>query len=225
MLDIWRAAAPSLDLFAPDIYAPDFRQITAEYHRAGNPLFIPESLRAVNRAWYAFGEHHALGFSPFAIDSWNADDGAVLAESYRLIGGLSPLLDGSHDSRGILFYPDDQSQQIDLGDYRFDVVRARSPFGPPPAPSPEAPAGRPAMDTNPGGILIDLGGGKFLAAGAGFTVNVETNPAVGKRVNFVKIEEGIYEKGVWTARRHLNGDENHITLRQTGELIFTVYPF
>ena len=41
--DIWRAGAPSLDILAPDIYLPNFDEITAMYTRSGNILFIPES--------------------------------------------------------------------------------------------------------------------------------------------------------------------------------------
>ena len=42
VLDIYRAAAPSIDLFAPDIYVPDFKGTCALYARSGNPLFMPE---------------------------------------------------------------------------------------------------------------------------------------------------------------------------------------
>ncbi|QYE35593.1 beta-galactosidase [Polymorphobacter sp. PAMC 29334] len=43
VLDIWKAAAPSLDLLAPDIYLPDAKVPLADYDHAGNPLFVPES--------------------------------------------------------------------------------------------------------------------------------------------------------------------------------------
>lgn len=43
MMDLWRAAAPSIDLLAPDIYLDDFKAVCAEYTQNGNPLFIPEA--------------------------------------------------------------------------------------------------------------------------------------------------------------------------------------
>ena len=43
MHDIWRAAAPRLDLLAPDIYIADFMGVCTSYTRSGNPLFIPEA--------------------------------------------------------------------------------------------------------------------------------------------------------------------------------------
>ncbi len=41
MMDIWRAAAPHLDLIAPDIYLSDFKAICRSYTRSGNPCSGP----------------------------------------------------------------------------------------------------------------------------------------------------------------------------------------
>jgi hypothetical protein len=43
VLDVWRAAAPSIDFIAPDIYMDEFTMMCREYTRGGNPLFIPET--------------------------------------------------------------------------------------------------------------------------------------------------------------------------------------
>src|SRR5690606_36081560 len=37
LIDVWRAAAPSLDFIAPDIYFPNFVEWTERYTRGGNP--------------------------------------------------------------------------------------------------------------------------------------------------------------------------------------------
>jgi beta-galactosidase GanA len=42
LVDVWRSAAPSIDLLAPDIYFPNFVEWTGDYVGSGNPLFIPE---------------------------------------------------------------------------------------------------------------------------------------------------------------------------------------
>jgi hypothetical protein len=58
-MDVWRAGAPRVDLFAADIYSPDFVGFCARYAQSGNPLFIAETggggpdLKA--RGLYAFG--------------------------------------------------------------------------------------------------------------------------------------------------------------------------
>ena len=71
VMDIWRAAAPHLDLLSPDIYQPNFEQWCRRYVHAGNPLFIPEMRPQADGArnvFYAIGRHDAIGTSPFAVD-------------------------------------------------------------------------------------------------------------------------------------------------------------
>ena len=41
MHDIWRAGGPQIDLLCPDIYLPNFVELTARYSRSGNTLFVP----------------------------------------------------------------------------------------------------------------------------------------------------------------------------------------
>ena len=85
-IPIWKAAAPAIDILAPDFYSDDFslfRTIVATYGRADNPLFIPESQFGPNFGryfFYALG-HGAIGFSPFGIDRSDAGGHAVLAGS------------------------------------------------------------------------------------------------------------------------------------------------
>ena len=72
LVDVWRAAAPAIDFIAPDIYFPNFVEWTRRYARRERPLFIPEALRspeAAANALYAIGQHDAIGFCPFAIES------------------------------------------------------------------------------------------------------------------------------------------------------------
>ena len=70
LIDIWRAAAPTLDFISPDIYFPNFTEWADRYVRSGNPLFIPEALRSpeasVNNL-YAFGACNGFGFAPFFV--------------------------------------------------------------------------------------------------------------------------------------------------------------
>ena len=56
-IPIWKAAAPAIDILAPDFYSDDFslfRSIVATYGRADNPLFIPESQFGPNFGRYFF---------------------------------------------------------------------------------------------------------------------------------------------------------------------------
>ena len=66
VLDIWRAAAPALDLLAPDIYMREYAKYTAvldRYARADNPLFVGETGNDLPYARYLFAAlgHQAIG--------------------------------------------------------------------------------------------------------------------------------------------------------------------
>ena len=67
VMDIYRAAAPSFDLFAPDIYVPDFKGTCDLYTRSGNPLFIPEARDQAGNLFWALGHHAALAGLPLAL--------------------------------------------------------------------------------------------------------------------------------------------------------------
>jgi hypothetical protein len=68
--------------------------------------------------------------------------------------------------------------------------------------------GRPAGNPQPmgGALVAQLGDHQFLVAG--FYCRVDFRPTTGdKRRQFLKVEEGTYENGVFKMRRVLNGDQ------------------
>lgn len=73
LIDIWHCGAPSIAVLGLDLYDKGYRDWTAKYHLADNPLFIPE-IRLEDkdgmRALYAFGHHDAMGFCPFSIEDY-----------------------------------------------------------------------------------------------------------------------------------------------------------
>ncbi|MBO6029877.1 MAG: beta-galactosidase, partial [Prevotella sp.] len=97
LADIWKAGAPSIDILAPDIYDTGFKSWASQYAmplrpqdggKVKNRLFIPESRCCENsgvRALYAFGEHQALGFSPFAIDQASPKETESVTQAYNLL--------------------------------------------------------------------------------------------------------------------------------------------
>jgi len=72
-LALWKAAAPAIDIIAPDIYhrsAVIYRTILSRYARRDNPLLIVETRRGLESARYCFmaiGEYSALGFAQFGV--------------------------------------------------------------------------------------------------------------------------------------------------------------
>ena len=92
VIDIWKAAGTAIDIYAPDLYATPFSGWCKRYHRADNPLWIPETRGGAAGAanmFYAFGEHAAMGFSPFGIDGQD-DANAELGASYSVIDQVAP---------------------------------------------------------------------------------------------------------------------------------------
>ena len=71
VMEVWKYAAPSIDVFAPDIYVPDFCGVCDTYTKLDNPLFIPETAthsHAAPRLIYSIGHYHATCFAPFGFE-------------------------------------------------------------------------------------------------------------------------------------------------------------
>jgi hypothetical protein len=211
--DIWRHAAPSIDILAPDLYLENFKDECQEYTRlADNPLFIPEMRRdkwAMAHVFYAVGEHRAICVSPFGIDSLIQTQHAVLDDAnvqevvktlntsfslslsaaYSVLENLLPLL---HDSdlaaQGILqdHLP---YHYLALNNTAMQIVFNSTLYD----------ATEPA-----GGLVVEVGEGELILAGAGFTAVLHTE--------IIEIEEGKYHNGQWMCYRRLNGDERNLRM-------------
>ena len=208
LTDVWRAAAPSIDFLAPDIYFPNFVEWARAYAQPGNPLFVPETGRNPEatpaNALYAIGALDAIGFSPFAIEAYRPDD--RLADAYDILRQLAPLLlEHQGDSSMVGVRPpvsfqgrvDETPQDVRLGDY---VLRVAFPN-----PFSQAPDQR--IESH-GGLIIRLGADEYLVAGRGITVTFATSTA-GAIAGIESIWEGQYVAGRWVRSRLLNGDESH----------------
>ena len=203
LMDVWRAGAPKIDFLTPDIYFQNFAEWTRRYHRSGNPLFIPEAMpsqfASVN-ALYAIGQHDAIGFSPFSIESLDEETSNALTQSYQLLTQLAPLI-LDHQGKGVMagLLPEGVEQrlpqQLRLGDYVLNVTYER--------PSNQIP------NVLSGGLVIATGMDEFIFAGTGLTVTFETDKPGDPLVGILSAEEGKFENGQWRPGRRLNGDQTH----------------
>jgi hypothetical protein len=178
LIDFWHEGAPSIDLLAPDIYDTGFKSWCAQYAmplrpqdggKIKNRLFIPESRCCENsgvRALYAFGEHQALGFSPFAIDQASTKETESVTQAYTL---LRQVFNVKHplNTWGLLFDQEDCERFIDDDGV---VMTCRHYFTLPWDPR--------AIDGTPwpegGAILIRLGKFDYLLAGSGVVIDFKT---------------------------------------------------
>ena len=216
LVDVWRAAAPSIDFLAPDIYFQNFTEWARRYTRSGNPLFVPEAMRSPEasvNALYAIGAHDAIGFSPFGIESIGDPAAKYLAASYALLAQLEPLiltLQGKGAMAGLLSEGPEQRQpqQVRLGGY---VLAATFERGTPPALADGviAPTGSAAAAPPPsGGLVLATAPDEFVIAGTAVTVTFASATA-GQRTGLLQTEEGRFVAGRWENVRWLNGDETH----------------
>jgi Domain of unknown function (DUF5597)/Beta-galactosidase len=70
---LWKAAAPAIDLVAPDIYARDtqrYLKLLDLYSRPDNALFVPETIGqgSYGRFLFAALGRGAIGYAPFGLD-------------------------------------------------------------------------------------------------------------------------------------------------------------
>lgn len=165
LIDVWRAASPSTDFIAPDIYFPNVADWAERYTRSANPLFIPEARLTPQTgvdALYVFARHDAIGYSPFAIEGASAEQGAgsALARSFALLGQLTPLIT-EHQGRGTMTgvmpptafdgTTDETPQRVSLkgAEYTLNVSFANPP-GPPTAAAPGTAAQSGPVSFSPG---------------------------------------------------------------------------
>lgn len=204
VMDIWKASAPNVDVIAPDIYLPKFKAITSEYKRHDNPLLIPEATLNPANAFWAFGEHGALCYSPFGIEEGSAS--YELAQSNLVLKELTPYITKYRNTNkmfGIMNDWDDESdtgRQMRMGDYivsvEYDAPRAYAY-----------------------GMVIQIAEDEFLVAGVNFKTKFSAIPESKKTGYILRVEEGGFdENGNWTPFRILNGDEtfHHSVLMAKG---------
>ena len=214
VLGIWKVAAPALDILAPDIYQDDpaaYLKVLELYHRDDNPLFVPETAGASNaRFFFSALGLQAIGFSPFGMD-YAGDRRATedtptreeflkpWAMNYKLIGPMQreiARLNFEGKLQAVAEEKGKVTQTLPFGAWNA-VISYGVSFNRRAAGNPE-PVGRV--------LVAQLKDDQFLVAG--FFSRVDFRPAgAGQHRQFLRVEEGTYENGVFKFLRIWNGDE------------------
>lgn len=209
--DIWRIAAPSIDIKAPDIYLPDFKNITAQYRHVWNPLFVPESFAGVNgaaNAFYAIGKMNGIGYSPFGIDNKVEDPSQTpVAKTYKILSGLTPEITAAQAAgtiTAVSLQMPDSVQTLELGGYKLTVALRKNWSG-----VTQAIKGY--------GLIMQSGPDAFTVAGSNLDVTFVPAGPGPKMAGLSSVREGTYEAGVWKPGRLLNGDNVMMAYRLADE--------
>ncbi len=221
---IWRAAAPSLFAFGPDVYVPYCANVMDEYQSDDNPLFIPEIRKdavAASYTLYAFGAKNAICFSPFGIEELALDPSQVdkppmevmialnidpsafdttgskdyLARAYDLVAQLEPLLLKYRGTDSLQAFV--RHSDFDNGTFlKFSEYNIAVAYDPRRTATPLG-----------AGMVFELEKNKFLLVGASCAMTFQPKSGKNTKVDVVRLEEGTVKDGTWIRRRVMNGDE------------------
>jgi beta-galactosidase GanA len=221
VLDVWKAAAPHVDLLAPDIYMPEYRMYTTvleRYARADNPLFVAETGNAAPYARYLFPTlgHDGIGWSAFGIDytrysnyplgakRMDEETLAPFALAYRLVNqGMRQFAKASAEGKlhGTAEEPGQAVQELRLNDRWSATITYGVPQfwfqGEPPGN--EQPIGA--------ALIAELGPDEFLVTAQHARVTLHPNTDAVGRMIYDRVEEGRYDNGQWQFQRNWNGDQ------------------
>jgi hypothetical protein len=220
-IDLWKIAAPSIAVVAPDIYMPEYAKYMKAielYKCKGNPLMIPETGNAAVYARYVFAAigQGALGWAPFGLDlsrysnqtegpeAMEPDALKPVSKQYALLAPIARrLAKGNLEGkvRGSSEDPDNHTQKLDFDRWQAVVQYGLPSFG----------NWMPAKGNNPpdgGALILQLGPDEFLIAGHHARVDFAPTFAPGKKRFWLKVEEGRYDgAGNWKMARIWNGDQ------------------
>jgi beta-galactosidase GanA len=229
VLAIWKAAAPSIDVIGPDIYMSEYAKyvkVLDLYARSDNAMFVPETGNNVSYARFFFAAlgHGAIGFSPFGMDYSgyvNYPLGAPKIEesqlepfamNYRLIGPMVreiAKLNFEGNLKAVSEDPAIHTQLLDFGEWKARVSYGLPQFG-----SGNEPPGNAKSDGS--ALVAKLSQDEFLVTGFHSRVDFEVaDSSAGKQRQFIRVEEGFYQDGVWHFRRVWNGDQTDYGLNFT----------
>lgn len=217
MIEIWKAAAPSLSLVAPDVYLDDAKAAQADFARPGNPLFIPEERFRPGSLFWALGRHRAIGMGIYDIDHARPD--GQLAATFHALRPMARLIAAAQAEHRIaaVLIEGDETQTVELAGTTISIQGADAVWrkrsldtgaSVPPArkPSPsESLVGDVPQDERPFGLVIAIAPERFLFVGQGFLASFSRQ---GRPVEIDRVEEGRFEENArWVPGRWLGGDD------------------
>ncbi|MDB5690982.1 MAG: beta-galactosidase [Alphaproteobacteria bacterium] len=239
MIHVWRAAAPHIDLVAPDIYNRDAREVAAllgYFDRPDNALMVPETGNSIDHArffWEALGRG-AIGYAPFGMDetgysnyplgakTLDAPTIEAFASKYRLFAPIARTWAGiaaTHPIWGAAKGADAADRSTVMGRWKVTAMFEMWEFGErdwtwiksDPHPTKGQPLG--------GAVVAQLGPDEFLVSGSDARLRFSLDkPGAGENGTMLRVEEGTFDAtGRWVMRRVWNGDQTDYGLNFTAE--------
>lgn len=225
VLDVWRAAAPSLALLGPDIYIKDADAAMKQYATGIQPFFVPESQLRAAELVRSIGTYGAVGWSAYGLDAANPE--GQLSTTLTFIAGLedeiaAAALRGSIDA--VVLEPGVEAETRSIDGIDITARGARellrrmlldvgvsipdTALAVPDETVPNAQMATPG-ETRPFALIAGTGDGDFLVIGRELTLDYFAADA---RIEIDSVQELIIEDRKVVPGRVLNGDERLMIL-------------
>ena len=236
VIDIYKAAAPSIDIVGPDIYHPESAKVSAHlqlFQRSDNALFVPELGNAEAYARYIFQilGRGSIGVAPFGIDYFDyanfplgakRSDRSMVEPFARVFKVFAPMqrqwARWAFEGRtwGVAEGDDHADQTITMNGWKAKVTFGQWMFGEKEwaGNAKEAP---PHAAVAQGGVAIaQVADDEFILVGQFARVRLDDAQGSG-RAMIDHAESGQFDaKGRWVMERRWNGDQVDWGLNFTG---------
>ncbi len=229
VIDIYKAAAPAIDIAAPDIYSSDSKKFSAtldRFTRPDNPLMVPELGNAPDYARYTYLVlgRGALGFAPFGTDyaeysnfplGSKFTDKRMIEPFGKIYAAFRPMerqwAKWGFEGRtyGVAEGDDRAAQTLKMKNWKATVSFREWQFG----EKQYFPnlKDTPANTESPtGGVAIaQIGDNEFVIVGQHARVKIDMDGAADDKGSmFARVEEGRFDAaGKWVMERNWNGDQ------------------
>ena len=213
MREVWRFCAPNIDLYAPDIYLPNFAEICEEYTRRGEALYIPECAThryAAARNILCIGRYHAACYSPFGFEDMglplnaqqmalfgaDATDPALASpQGVEPYGKINRLLNGMMTKLTAQYGTDrlqaGSGELEKASQFRMEDICIHATY----------------MKPEGACLVRRENEGDFWILAYETALNIVSTDSEKPGLDFTLLEEGRFENGAWQRGRRLNGDE------------------
>ncbi len=215
VMDIWKYAAPHVDLLAPDIYFPKYIYYAKQYTRPDNPLFVPEIHGNPFFAPYpmiTLVRFNGLNATVFGMDGVKGTSvGELFRASYGVLRPLLPLIEERRYTDTM--YPfiqgisegEDWAHAIPVGGDVAAVIDYTSEFNP--------------HEGRGWGLIMELAPGDYVVAGVSFRVTFRALEGPPREIQMLAIDRGTFVDGQWRLEKRRNGDERRVELPKSGGIM------
>ena len=225
VLDVWRAAAPSLAFLGPDLYVDDADAAMAQYATGIQPFFVPECRLSAGELVRAIGAYGAFGWSAYGLDRANPD--AQVATTLRFLSALEDEVTRAQLRGSISAVVIEPGVEIETRHVDGIDITARGalalfqrmlldagvhvPASALEVPDETLPSAEVTHhgDIRPFGLIVGTGGDEFLVIGRELTLDFFAADA---RVEIDSVVELLLDGREVVEGRVLNGDERLMVL-------------